>query len=439
MALFLLLLDADIIIVTLTNKRMYSAASMDDEQTEAFGITADLIRANEESQRKSQLVGDAKARIKAKLLAGELRGRPYTRQTPAWLTWNEDSGAYELIAERAAIVREIFERTNAGDGIDRIAQDLNCRRVETWGVGRRKADHWRGSYMRKILTSTAPIGTFTLFTTKRDGVTGTRRDEPTGAVPGMFPAAVNEALYWTVHRRFATAAPRGRNANHAPQSIVAGIIHCATCGRLVTRVSKGKQVYLVCSRANARAHGCKYLAVPYAAVETALRENAGWLIEEAPRGKNTAALDREIAGLVTMELHFSGEASDLADLAAQEKSPAARKRLREKETELRGAQARLRAITAQRDTLTTASVRDRLKAVKNTLEADTVNVVATNQALRQAISRIVLDPEKAQMELYWHHAPESVQVIHFYTRHMRWDEGPRGLSDYGPPADTKAS
>jgi hypothetical protein len=258
-------------------------------------------------------------------------------------------------------------------------------------------------------------------------------------IVGMFPAVVGDELYWRVNRRFATAAPRGKNARHDPKSIVAGITHCATCGKLVTRVSKGEHVYLVCSRANMKAAGCKYLAVPYRDVEKALCDNAGWLIEEAPRGKNTAALDREIAGLVTMVDHYSEEASDLADLAAHEKSPVTRKRLREKAAELREAQERLRTITAQRDTLTTASVRDRLKALKKALGAATVDVVATNQALRQAVSRIVLDPEQAQMELYWHHAPESVQVINFYTRHMRWDVQPRGLSDFGPPEDTKAS
>jgi hypothetical protein len=258
-------------------------------------------------------------------------------------------------------------------------------------------------------------------------------------VVNMFPAAVGEELYWRVNRRLATKAPRGKNAHRQPRSIVAGIMHCATCGRLVTRIAKGIYVYLICSRANMRAQGCKYLAVPYAAVETALPDNVGWLIEEAPRGKNTAALDREIAGLVTMELHYSGEASDLADLAAQERSPATRKRLREKEAELRETQVRLRTITAQRDTLTTGSVRDRLKAVKKTLGSDTVNVVATNQALRQAMSRIVMDPENARLEVYWHHSPESVQVINFYTRHKRWVGGSYGLSDHGPPEDTKES
>ena len=66
---------------------------------------------------------------------------------------------------------------------------------------------------------------------------------------------------------------------------------------------------------------------------------------------------------------YSDEASDLADLAAREKTMVARQRLREKAKELQAAQASLRAITAQRDTLTTASVRDRLKAVKKALGA----------------------------------------------------------------------
>ena len=54
--------------------------------------------------------------------------------------------------------------------------------------------------------------------------------------------------------------------------------------------------------------------------------------------------------------NYSDEASDLADLAAREKTTVARQRLREKAKELQEAQASLRAITAQRDTLTTASV-----------------------------------------------------------------------------------
>lgn len=439
--LFSRLILAGIIIVTLTNREVYSRQRLNDDPYAMMMIVLEQIRANQENVRKAQLVGDAKARKKQQLLANGVNGKPYTRHTPAWIKWNDESKAYELLPDRAAVVREIFERTDAGDGFERIAKDLNQRGIDTWGgsLGQRKADHWRGSYMRKILKSTAPIGSFTPHTTEYDAVTRARRDKPMDPIVNMFPAVVGEDLYWRVNRKSATTAARGKNARNDPKSIVAGIVRCATCGNTVTRVSKGPRAYLVCSRANMRAQGCKYLAVPYAAIETALRENAGWLIAEAPRGKNTAALDREIAGLVTMVDHYGGEASDLADLAAQEKTVVARKRLREKAKELEEAQASLRTITAQRDTLTTASVRDRLKAVKKALGSDTVNIVATNQALRQAMSRIVLDPEKARLEIYWHHAPYAVQVVNFYTRHKRWDAGTHGLSDQGPPEDAKAS
>jgi DNA invertase Pin-like site-specific DNA recombinase len=439
--LFNQIILAGINLVTLTSGEVWSIERLSENPYGMIEITVELIRGNRESARKSQLVGDAKARKKQTLIAGGDRSKPYTRQTPAWLRWNDESKLYEPLPERAAIVLEIFERADAGDGIDRIAKDLNSRAVDTWGGrrGQRKADHWRGSYMRKIMMSPAPIGSFIPHTTTRDPETGARRDEPMDTVVGLFPAVVGEELYWRVRRRFATTAPRGRNARHDPKSIVAGITRCATCGNVVTRVSKGDYVYLVCSRANMRAQGCKYLAVPYGDVEGALRANVGWLIKEAPRGKSTAALDKEIAGLVTMELHYSGEASDLADLAAREKSPTARKRLREKEAELRETQARLRTATAERDTLTTASVRDRLRAVEDALLVDTLDVVVANQALKQAMSRIVLDPERARLEVYWHHAPESVQVIHFYTRHKVWTEEAYGISEYGPPEDTGAS
>jgi DNA invertase Pin-like site-specific DNA recombinase len=426
--LFSQLILAGIIIVTLTNGEVYSRQRLNEEPYAMLMIVLEQIRANQENVRKSQLIGDAKARKKQQLVANGVNGKPYTRQTPAWITWSDERKAYELLPDRAAIVREIFERTDAGDGIDRIAKDLNQRGVDTWGGrrGQRKADHWRGSYMRKILMSSAPIGSFTPHVTEHDEVTRARRDVPMDAIANMFPAVVSEDLYWRVNRRFKTTAPRGKNAGRDPKSIVAGIMRCSTCGHAITRVSKGTYVYLVCSRANMRAQGCKYLAVPYKTVETALRENVAWLIEEAPRGKNTAALDREIAGLVTMVGHFSDEALALADLAAQEKSPIARKRLRDKSKELSEAQARLRTITAQRDTLTTASVRDRLKAVKKALWSNTSDVVTTNQALRQAMSGIVMNAEAGTLEVHWHHAAEDVQMIHLQTKHKRWDASPAG-------------
>ena len=371
--LFLMIINSGITIVTLTDGKVYSQESLKDEKFQMFYIVAELTRANEESSRKSQLVADQKARKKQRLLAGELRG-PYTRQTPAWLRWSDDAGRYETIPDRADIVREIFERADRGEGIDGIARALNDRGEPTWSTKGRKSDHWRGSYMRKILTSTAPIGTFTPHTSSRDPVTGARKDIPMDPVPNLFPPVVDEELYWRVQRRLETTAPRGKNAGREPKSIVAGIIKCATCGGPITRISKGQAkghyVYLLCSRANMKAKGCKNLPVSYTSVVERLCECIEGLVEDAPRGKNTAEIDRQIEDLKAavdgQELHVS----NLADLAAEERnSAAARARLREAEAELREAEAQLRTLVAQRDTLTTASVKARLQAVKDALTA----------------------------------------------------------------------
>jgi hypothetical protein len=367
--------------------------------------------------------GDAKARKKARLIAGELAGRPYTRQTPAWIRWNEDTKEHELIPERAQIVRDIFEKADAGHGIDRIAKDFNQSGIDTWGrEGQRKADHWRGSYIRKILLNTAPIGTFTPHTTTHDEVTRARRDQPMTPVEHYFPAAVPEDIYWRVHRRLATTAARGRNARHEPKSIVAGLIHCATCGHAVTRVSKGDYVYLLCSRANMRAADCKYMAVPYSLVEEALREHAKALLAAAPRGKSTAELEKKIDALQADADRLENRTFELADLAAQEKSVAARRRLSAAEAELRDRQKTLRDLRAQRDTLTTASVRDRLKAAQDVLTHRNKSVSETNRALRQAIRRIMLDPEQGRLWVQWHHSDE-IQDILCVSKHTSWKEG----------------
>jgi DNA invertase Pin-like site-specific DNA recombinase len=408
--LFIALVGAGIIVVTLTNGEVYSQERFEREPWAMHIIVAELTRANQESARKSQMVGDQKAGKKQKLIAGELKG-PYTRQTPAWLRWNDDTSRYELIHDRADIVREIFERADRGEGIDGIARALNDRGEPTWGTKGRKSDHWRGSYMRKILTSTAPIGTFTPHTSSRDPVTGARKDIPMDPVANLFPpAVVDEELYWRVRRRFETTAPRGKNAEREPKSIVAGIIKCATCGGPITRVSKGqakgRYVYLLCSRANMKAKGCKNLPVSYTSVAERLCECIKGLVEDAPRGQNTAEIDRQIEMLKVAVDGLAEHVSDLADLAAEERnSVAARTRLREAEAVLRGAEAQLRTLVAQRDTLTTASVKARLKAVKDALTASPINVAAANQALRQAVRSITVDPETAMLSLTWHHAP----------------------------------
>jgi DNA invertase Pin-like site-specific DNA recombinase len=160
--LFFELLTAGITVVTLTNQEAYSKERLSKDQYTIYGINNELIRANQESFYKGQRVADAKERNRARLAQGMMQGtRPYTRQTPGWIRWSDEKRDYELIPERAEVIRLIFGLADQGWGLDRIARELNRREVDTWGKGKRKAAHWRGSYLRKIVHSQAPIGLFT--------------------------------------------------------------------------------------------------------------------------------------------------------------------------------------------------------------------------------------------------------------------------------------
>jgi hypothetical protein len=132
-----------------------------------------------------------------------------------------------------------------------------------------------------------------------------------------------------------------------------------TCGSSVVRVSKGprKYAYLLCSRAHVKAKGCDYLPVRYEAVEEALRDNAEVIVRRAPRGKNTANLEKDIENLQGYVDALEADVLLLAEFAAQEKSQTAAKRFRDKERELEQRRSELRELRARRETQTPAGVR----------------------------------------------------------------------------------
>jgi DNA invertase Pin-like site-specific DNA recombinase len=272
--------------------RRYSSEILDADPFAFLMLVLKFIRANEESVIKQQRVSDAFERKRRQAREGE----PvcFTRQLPAWLSWDDEEKRYSLIETRATIVRDIFQKARDGWGQQRIAQSLNERKVATWGAGKRKADLWHTSYVRKILTNPATIGTFTPRRVTNDGVRRVR--QPLDPIEGFWPAAVEGSVFEAVNSRLETTGARGRNANNAPKFIFAGLLKCVHCGCTVTRVSKAPHVYLVCTKAHGKA-GCKYQSVPYGQTEQRVIANAEMLIEEAPRGECSEEFEAELAGM----------------------------------------------------------------------------------------------------------------------------------------------
>jgi DNA invertase Pin-like site-specific DNA recombinase len=419
------IVEAGINLVDLSDgAKVYNTSTLDKDGGFSFTMMVlRFVRAHEESAMKSRrlLAVYENKRAKAKRKDG---GAPFTRMLPAWLRWNAQTQAHEVIPERERVLFSIFEKADEGWGQHRIAEWLNKQRIDTWGGDhgekRRKAEVWHRSYVKKLLSNSAVVGTFTPHQ-KREGANGKRKRQPLEPIEGYFPAVIDRELFERVASRIGAPAARGRNATAEPASIFAGVLRCAHCGGLVTRVSKGKYVYLVCSKANRKGTGaCLYQAVAYKDVEQAFRRNARAIIKDAPRGQETEELEAEIARLEDAASVIADEARELADELIRQKSRVLRQRLDEKEKELDSARERIRELRAKRKTLAAPYVLHRLRALRDALRSKPFAVADVNKVLKEAVGKIILDPEAGRLTIYWHHAPENpTSDVPFYSRHSR--------------------
>jgi len=105
LSLFLEIINAGVNIVTLTDNKDYRREKVDVHDL-IISLTI-MSRAHEESRTKSQRVGAAWANKRANAGA-----KPLTKLCPAWLKLRNDRSGYEVVPERAATVRAIFEYTS---------------------------------------------------------------------------------------------------------------------------------------------------------------------------------------------------------------------------------------------------------------------------------------------------------------------------------------
>lgn len=245
---FMSLMRLGLTVVTIgDSERAYSRESLRDHLQLLLSIFV-MARAYEESATKSDRVGRAWA---AKRNRAKSDGQAMTARCPAWmqLVGGPKSGHYELIADRAAMVRSWFDKTVSGLGRRSIARDLNARHIATWGQGKL----WHDSYIQKTLSNPATYGAFA----PRGKLAG--GDDPTAElIEGYFPAVVDEPTF-----RMAQAVSQARGARSGSTSpmnrnLLRGLAKCELCGSNMVYIDKGKRSRpaLKCGRAHQSA-GCE--------------------------------------------------------------------------------------------------------------------------------------------------------------------------------------
>jgi hypothetical protein len=379
-----------------------------------------FARGNQESAEKGRRVAEAYAE-KRRLLATDAKlTKPYTLKLPAWIRWEPSTCSYELIEDRAKLLRWMFEMADDGSGAQSIAVHLNEAKVCTWGAGKWKAAYWHRSYIRKLLANKAAIGIFTPHTVRKVDGKRTKERRPQEQITDRFPAAIDRELFERVNARLSTTAPRGKNTKVPVQSIFAGVLKCQHCGGTVTRINKGQWVYVVCAAAHAKAGIHKYESVPYHEAEAEVRRLIEEIVEEAPRGNDTTQLDTEIQQLKAAIDAGEDRERELLEVRIADKSTAAERALRRAERELEEAKDSLRKLLERRDTRTSTNVKMRLAAVEKALTSEPMDIEAANKALRTAVRKMIMRPQEGRLEIHWHHAEEP-QEVRFVTSRFDWD------------------
>jgi ATP-dependent exoDNAse (exonuclease V) alpha subunit len=146
------------------------------------------------------------------------------------------------------------------------------------------------------------------------------------------------------------------------------------------------------------------------------------MIEDAPRGKDTAHLELEIEEHELKVDVLLDQARELTDELLATKSDAIRRRLRDKETELEEVSDALRNLRATRDSLTSTQVAQRLTTLLEALTREPFSVKDVNAALRRSVKSIIMHPEAGSMDIIWHHADQP-QEVPFYTKYY-WNKFP---------------
>ena len=249
--LFFQILDAGVTIVTLTPEREYTPENSNDPL--AFIEPLFLFAAaNEKSETLSKRLKDVWSEKRR-------QRKPLTSWTPAWIKMKDDKSGFELIPERAEIIRQIVRLALNGYGDLRLVRKLNDDKVPVISGH----PHWTHAYVSKILKSPALIGYFEPRM-EQDG-----HPVLTGDVwTDYFPAVISmDDWYQLKAARKSRTSQRGRSGNEVA-SLFTGIMHNARDGQPYQRIIKNVARLISASHRNGLTDG-DTLSFPYEPLENA--------------------------------------------------------------------------------------------------------------------------------------------------------------------------
>ncbi|WP_224984488.1 recombinase family protein [Geomonas agri] len=246
-------------IVTLADRRVYSAESVNKSPFLLIEAIVILIRANEESEMKSK-------RLKSMWENKRKNASTQTLTTvgPGWLKYNKRTQQFEVIAERAAIVNRIYNEYLSGKGYLTIARTLRKDKIRTWTFKKGEKSIWREHYVSRILKNPAVIGTLTPHVMGHGN--GKTQRVPLEGIKNYYPPVISEELYEKVQTRRGQYKTRYCDSA-ALKNIFSMIGRCPQCNGRMMYLKKGPRWdYIICTNAQYQ-QGCTTNNIPYGRLE----------------------------------------------------------------------------------------------------------------------------------------------------------------------------
>lgn len=386
------LLGKGIVVVTLADGKTYNADSLNNLPDLMLSLLV-MARAHEESEMKSKR-GKAAWKNKRKRAAD---GHILTAQCPAWL--RVKNGKFVVLPERAAVVERIYGLALEGHGSMSITRKLNETKTPTFG----KSKCWYHSYVRKILSTPAVIGTFQ--PAHEVFVDGKRKPEADGEpIEEYFPPVIDKATFYRVKRsRPGVSGRKGK----PPANILAGLVRCAKCDSAMHYCGKGsnRKSYLFCDNAR-RKGGCDALQVQYVLILQKVLDLVDfptpWLLGQEQKDA-AERVQRELDGVAGMIAELEQKNANLVANLELAPSKALADQLAKNEGEIERLQEAAVQIEAYLEGLSqnghqweeTKEAADEFNRVMASDDQDKIGAIRIrlNACLKKLIDRVEVGPE----------------------------------------------
>jgi DNA invertase Pin-like site-specific DNA recombinase len=420
--LFMQIVQAGITIVTLVDQRSFSLDGLNRNPLDLIISLVSMMRANEESEMKSQRIRAAFDTKRANLAT-----RPWSARCPGWLRLDKSSGSFIVVEERANVLRRIYRDALAGVSHQTIARTLNEERVPLFGHGNQKGKIWQTSLIKHLLRTPTAIGRFVPFTSEY--VDGVRSVRPLPAVENYYPALIDTTDWEQLQaKRIAWGKHYGiSGAKTGRANLLAGLSRCPFCDRtmvLLGGCGNPNWRYLICRHAYSGV-GCSDRWVRYSGIEEALTVDIREVIRTCPRPALTSEVRAyrlmQIRGrLHTLRKRQTSLRSDHATLRQSLRPIVAAEAVsREIETLL----VERRRLRIDRPKWRDVILEKKLEDLRAAGKAAVVDRKQLHAILRSLLTKVVVDWPHDQLIFHWRHGGESAVLV--ATWPQRKVENPR--------------